>query len=245
MSFTLSIKRFSDKINQIIDNEHDKSLYDELLAVEQELSKKLDVSNVSLGIKVDDTFLFLDGLAEGVIFYLDNNVWYKVLYHESIPISNKCSYSLTLRKVENYTKIAQASTQEQKILWLYGLHYKLILASYVLKSIKNVLQLCKEYVKERKTFGVSIAKHQMVYDTFVTVSSEFEGNVLFLRELSDQIDSNGLEYQKYFKQINFMLENNSELADRVLPLFGAYGLENNSIIDSFLNIHHLSILKGV
>jgi hypothetical protein len=39
MSFTLSIKRFSDKINQIIDNEHDKSLYDELLAVEQELSK--------------------------------------------------------------------------------------------------------------------------------------------------------------------------------------------------------------
>ncbi|CAM4262135.1 hypothetical protein BAMA_04585 [Bacillus manliponensis] len=245
MNFMLKTKGISEKINLIIDNEHDKSLYDELLAVEQELSKKLEVPNVSLGSKVGDTFLFLDHLAEGVVFYLDNNVWYKVLFHESVPICNKDSYILALRKVENYTKIEQASTQEQKILWLYGLHYKLILASYVLKSIETILQLCKEYVKERKTFGIPISKHQMVYDTFVTVSSEFDGNVLFLRELSSQVHSNGLEYQKYFKQIDFMLENNSELVDRILPLFGAYGLENNSIIDNFLNVHHLSIFKGV
>lgn len=245
MKFALKDKGFSENINLIIDNKHDKSLYDELLTEEQELAKKLGISKVSLGSKVEDTFLFLDYSVDGTMFYLDNNIWYKVAFHESSPVCGNTRSTLALRTIESYTKIEQASAQEQKILWLYGLRYKLMLASYVLQSIKTILQLCKEYVKERKTFGVPIAKHQMVYSTFVTVSSEFDGNLLFVKELSSKVNSLGLDYVQYYKQINFMLENSSELIDNTLPLFGAYGLENNSVIDKFLNIHHLSIFKGV
>ncbi|MBH0358288.1 hypothetical protein [Bacillus toyonensis] len=242
---TLKSPSFLTRIDSIIDNVDENTLYNELLKEEQKLLQELKEVKVSLGWKNRDLYLFAGKHQDGSILYLDNNVWWKMSFEDSVKVYSLDDEELSLKKVEQYKNVIKVPTHQQKKLWIYGLRYKIILASFVLKFSKLILQFCKDYIKERKTFGVPIAKHQMVYDTFVIASSEIEGNILFLRDLSTKFNMDEAEYSKFFKQINFMLENSTQIIDKILPVLGAFGLEDPFIIKNFLKIHHISMLKGV
>lgn len=142
------------------------------------------------------------------------------------------------KKLEGTEQIAAETTL---------LDIQMIIAAYMNRLCLDILKQCITYAKKRQTFGVPIYKHQMVADAIVIGASELEGNVLTLLEwgesMLEEIESS--ERIKRLAQVSFLIAQLPEIADRIVPVMGAYGISADEWIKSkLLEVHHLSSIRG-
>ncbi|MGE7217402.1 acyl-CoA dehydrogenase family protein [Priestia koreensis] len=221
-----------NEFSQLINNLSRGDTKDFIYTMEElnnELRQLTKQSQLSLGFKSKKYAQSINLRDTSHILFKEDNNFFKgeILHSDDFVISTE----ITL----HYATVNKSPIDiEAHKLNLLHLKQKVIYGTYLNLLAKKILNRCIDYSKNRYTFGVPIAKHQMVADTIVIAMSELEGNDLLLGNWSHHLDNDQLHLvpENHFSYMNNQI---LEVVDLITPVMGAFGISTEEGIKEELS----------
>ncbi|MGQ5178291.1 acyl-CoA dehydrogenase family protein [Bacillus halotolerans] len=178
--------------------------------------------NAVLALKRGHQVLALEEKEPDNVYYKEKGKWYK-------GKANKGIRTGSLGRVYAVSNVKEH--QEQKELLDSAKKCHLTLCTIYINNLANsLLQEVIRYVKQRHTFDKPLSSYQLVIDQIVLMQTEVSSNNCFLMGviLAATGQEQRIDEKLFFLEVQFLIKELYEKADKLLPVMGAYGVTDES-----------------